>query len=50
MPPFLISLIGLGKMGESILHHLMKSNIARLAVAADIDLSKAERALQKAGA
>jgi len=50
MPPFLISLIGLGKMGESILHHLMKSNIARLAVAADIDLSKAERVLQKAGA
>jgi len=43
-----IAIVGLGKMGETIVHHVKKTN-HKLAVAVEIDLAKGIRALDKAG-
>lgn len=43
-----IVVVGLGKMGEPIVHHIKKTN-HKLAVAVEIDLAKGRRALDKAG-
>ena len=50
MLPIYIALVGLGKMGEAILHHIRKVKDARLAVAVEIDLTKGKKVLENSGA
>jgi len=49
MPPIYLGLVGLGKMGEVILHHVRKVRDVKLAVAVEIDLTKGKRVLENSG-
>ncbi|HDD66714.1 MAG TPA: NAD(P)-dependent oxidoreductase [Nitrososphaeria archaeon] len=42
-----VALIGLGKMGKTILHHLQKNKYLRLVLAAEVDLARGEAILRE---